>query len=1283
MAQLTQKRARQGELPNGTYQKPRSHEVFREGGRSGTTEEFHTFASVPPNVKTTFSQFLYDDGCEDSKVLLGGNSFNDGQAMYNEGKEIFWMSYAEQVFKNVEILQTDIARYAAGPDADIFAIFPIIRSAKTHFQSSQFISEPTMPEISTRKVPNRNISMKVAIKRHTAQYTGEGFQVDYEAMKTREGMQYFDRMLGQLVSDLWNAIITSAIHEFQMEPCGYNRPVQLYPFTGIPRSVSEVQEIEAASTFGMLNKGTQAITRLIAYANGIFRRDNLKLGSFVLTMQDSDWVNIGGDDSQKWYDQSGSAALANRSSGNSKRPIHGITQVSVPTLDLPLHSPNHDYQLRHDVTLGSKAHFCDPMHRADPTKYESSSRTVKFPSWTSNKHDEYDFKNFLNHCMQFNPLQSDVSTSEGDRKDEGKINRRLMNELARRVEQLFRESKTELANNEDVVDVLLGYDAGMNRDETDLNRCAWYPINAFGEMSEKMIKSRHLLPMYKNWEAVLFAGCTNEDKMVWSKALELARFLAKPTEEMSLSVNQSSAKATMAGDLSEPQYSEFAVNSHGGIDLDNLFALNKNAGDRKTAVVPWGYGNYAGFATVAEYVEKHLDHHNILPEIADVIVPFVPLYQRVIKRAMEVTSHNAALDPNMCPAMHQPESLDEMTKVLNAAWPFLFDAFNEPYYGRFDGGSDRTVTIEASSTAAPYSEKPVPGDAGELGLLSADLMVRGEDKRARVMNMEELRTIVDPDKYTKLKKSIDYINQKASKGALSDDDVVRYNDRLNEQMGFKALDWIAFFKALQARIEDIRVFAAMRTSMPGDSPVDTNFEAMDRAVHSAAVMNLNENRPILLPLNIVDPTNIQPIPRYVKGEDGARLDGDQIGRTIDNFYVSERGLFSSTPITRMQYIKEQYKPAPRGRVGPNGEVRTLLYADGLPYVNQLATDEEALRRELIHNEAAFEVLRSQFPELPDLVIHNMIHPFSGYNAAKMTPFECRWLEANKLPATAAFAAKLLLMQTICLKATDKLYDNNMCIPLNGMIIRPWEQQLMASLVAIADGDLGITSFSGIDNTVGFDQFSQTFSIQAFMHFKVLIKNNKRFLMLPFVRGGPILGGKGNQYANHLPGTGAVYPTSNYWQEIVQNRLFNGELLGDYSNFAVLQGYNTAAEDTFGESHYDIRGAYHANDYLGRLEESTDFGWRSRPMYDGQFFTAMNLNLDARRKRELPGVGEFTFADQAESRAINFVVDQVTQFVRTKDNKMWQKIHSAHMWGDENEGLTQVEQSITPNKIPAF
>jgi hypothetical protein len=189
----------------------------------------------------------------------------------------------------------------------------------------------------------------------------------------------------------------------------------------------------------------------------------------------------------------------------------------------------------------------------------------------------------------------------------------------------------------------------------------------------------------------------------------------------------------------------------------------------------------------------------------------------------------------------------------------------------------------------------------------------------------------------------------------------------------------------------------------------------------------------------------------------------------------------------------------------------------------------------------------------------------------------------------------------------------------------------------------------------------------------MVADNQKYLMIPAVRGGPYIGGKGHLFINQ---NSPIPLTEN---ENVLNAVSNcnGEALGDYSCIAALCGYNSGIERERMElHHFDIRGNYRRENFAGRLRHSQkDFiDERLTVPYDAA--PIMNY-LFRWGEHDLSStmMDNQNFTQQMRGLATNFHTSETLSEVW--DPKLgWIKTKSYHKWGDtEQDNCANVQQSL--------
>jgi hypothetical protein len=415
------------------------------------------------------------------------------------------------------------------------------------------------------------------------------------------------------------------------------------------------------------------------------------------------------------------------------------------------------------------------------------------------------------------------------------------------------------------------------------------------------------------------------------------------------------------------------------------------------------------------------------------------------------------------------------------------------------------------------------------------------------------------------------------------------------------------------------------------------------------------------------------------------------------FAETEKDSLGGSLLTALPYVNNRFMFINRNNQdsGDTG-IKTRAYRDTKTSLNK--DEAEAHQKHAFHlyTEAGFLKLM-QNPDLnryPEFVLHSMIYPpiANPENQSHVaSDLERRFIKTKRMPLMMRIAARFVLLTSFSLQQMNKWYDNNIAIPLGGMVMRPWEEMTMYSQIALAEYQIGEFFFSGFDNLVSFDPSAQHFQVNEFFHGAPVVENDSIFIFAKDTRGGADKGGKGNRYINSRP-DGQVLPLDpRLWDEyeqynaelveeartVIDEHLYRGERLGNFSNIPVLQGYNTAIEKTT-PLHFDIRGNWQPVDFAGRLEHSEEFMLtRPKPMYDGQF--TVNYVLPLKKMRTDFDLHTLSHAQKTLLTRYNNHVHQTTFWVYDENqNEVEEKSH--HPLGDEYPGYR--DDQTSRNLIPA-
>lgn len=616
---------------------------------------------------------------------------NAGQEIehFQQDKNIQWASFLDYSQQHPESLSGYLVAFMQTQDAPIFEVFPIRLSKEARFQWTEIRSKTLMPDAGVRKVPHRQISFQTATKSASAVYTGEGFSVDYTHLRSPEGMGFFNLNVSRITSDIWSMIIHSAMHECHSTPSEYVHPDQLYPHDQVPTRVAELFAYERPN-FGMLNKKTQAIQNLIALGNRIFERNGTKAARILMSVDCANFITTR-DDTQKWYDMSGNQALANRSAGSAIASVHNVRVIPVHMLEPKLHSDYTDNVLRTEVVTGSMATFIEPSQNVLAKDHLSTDRNLKMASWTSDRVEEYDFRDFLHHCPEFYPLDA-----ENCREDQrGGLNEKLLLQLAGgtnggdydKVSMLFGTMHTRLRGNEEQLHQFLKY---VRPSKTDMDqRGSWHLIRTYGEIAECHLKSRYLELPYRTMEHAILQGLTLKDREAIVSGVELAVFLSTKTPIVDTYLHLRAG--SVVGRTGHPVIED--------VDKDTLRTRYNG--------VPYGLGSIGGLLALYDYHVAHGYDGVFDKAVMTKIVQFVPAFEKLVTRMCEVNKGHPALDPRNVPDYYDSPDITDFTKTMIACWSLLVhqpDAFvNEYKAGATPSSEPQYVGMRFESHEAPMS----------------------------------------------------------------------------------------------------------------------------------------------------------------------------------------------------------------------------------------------------------------------------------------------------------------------------------------------------------------------------------------------------------------------------------------------------------------------------------------------------------------------------------------------------------------------------------------------------
>jgi len=325
-----------------------------------------------------------------------------------------------------------------------------------------------------------------------------------------------------------------------------------------------------------------------------------------------------------------------------------------------------------------------------------------------------------------------------------------------------------------------------------------------------------------------------------------------------------------------------------------------------------------------------------------------------------------------------------------------------------------------------------------------------------------------------------------------------------------------------------------------------------------------------------------------------------------------------------------------------------------------------------YTQAYYEELANSdlYKNFPASIAHMVANPLVKNSHEKVSDFEARLISSHSYSSTLGLAARAVLYSRINLQTLTAWFDNNIALPFGAVLIRPFEDQDCTSAIAVADGPIGTTYFSGMDNHVSFDPSAQHYSVQAFLHCMPVVQANMKYLMLPIVRGGPFNGGKGHLFVNQNAKS-CLHEMERVKEYIETN---NGEGLGNNSIIATLASYNFAIEKQE-THHFDIRNNYRRENFAGRLQNAPDFVLQKLTL---AYPAAPILNAIFDWDHEIPSelIEDQSFSQYMRGRARNYHVHEtMCEEWDTVKGSGWVKTKSYHVWDKtEQDNCADVQTS---------
>lgn len=638
-------------------------------------------ASVMPKSQQTYSEWILERVAP--KVTM--ENPEQGIKRYNENKEIYWSAYADWAVENVEQMSETLFLFMFDNKNWITEKFPIVLSNATRYVQKIMNINQEMPDIQTRKVPARNISATIYTREAHAAYTSQGFQMDYDVMKTPMGRREFDMKVEAVVANLGVFVMYQSVSAMLYTPSFYITPNQLYAFKDVPRTVDELYNLHERRRMFIINKSEFSFDEIVASADRIFNQKQKKAAGIIMSRDDF-WYLQARNPTMNYRDKSGPVALRNRLNAGQQQVIDGIQLYPVPLVCGRLHDPLFTPLLEHPIALGGFVRFPELTHHLAPEEYASDMRNVKMAAISTNCMNLYKLCDVIAHSLEFYPPNDKHGRG-------GQINRPLLQDMINVHDDLFNKNmSTTLKGNEKHMNPLVAYDNDPTYAVyTNQGLKRYRVVDMIGEIETCQFSHKNMVPVAQTMLVHMTRHLSKDELNTFERGLVLASELTKLDPSRYHNYIQTIAAATAADlvNLGETTIKMKKPNRFGGPVLDANSLTTAGVAN----VRPYGMGTISGFMTVDAF-SKHNDAVFDKKDVA-VITQFVRIYKSMVSQLIEACPDNPCLAPSMVPMHHNSHEMSDFTRIMIVAWYTLFMPFVPPM-GVQTGASPSKLIVQLS-----------------------------------------------------------------------------------------------------------------------------------------------------------------------------------------------------------------------------------------------------------------------------------------------------------------------------------------------------------------------------------------------------------------------------------------------------------------------------------------------------------------------------------------------------------------------------------------------------------
>ncbi len=341
---------------------------------------------------------VYESSKDGSALRKIPKSTDDNKIVFKQFAD--WARENPNEFKQtMDMWETQIPSY-------VFTMFPEEVTNKQNILQTIIIADPTVPDIMSRKAPNKHVHTSMTRVGTALRFYGIAFTMDYYynevSQDYRNGDQWseFDLNLKIVVQSYVATRIHTIFREFTSTPHRNGGPHREFAYTELPVDVESFLRIKNAG-YALLSKDqSNGFMEILRRGNEVFSRDKLVVGGILVA--DSLLGSAMFDKVAKIeYSKAGGNSFIADKTSNPRILPRDVTVFEVPYVQKLKHNEYDLNPFRHVTMNGSLAYYDDFYSELRSDEYRSVFRNIAYYDDVSQRRSEHNFVNGLMHSGHF------------------------------------------------------------------------------------------------------------------------------------------------------------------------------------------------------------------------------------------------------------------------------------------------------------------------------------------------------------------------------------------------------------------------------------------------------------------------------------------------------------------------------------------------------------------------------------------------------------------------------------------------------------------------------------------------------------------------------------------------------------------------------------------------------------------------------------------------------------------------------------------------------------------